>query len=79
MMTDITAKICFVFHLSNICSNLPYMTHKSVFLNLREGGGGGGGGATHPTPHSDWGGGGGGYLSKYSDVPTIYKLNDLHL
>ena len=31
----------------------------------------------YPTPHSYWGGGG--YLSKYSDVPTIYKLNDLHL
>ena len=56
------------------------MTHKSVFLNLREGGGGGGGGATHISNFSQLlGGGGGGYLSKYSDVPTIYKLNDLHL
>ena len=56
------------------------MTHKSVFLNLREGGGGGGGGATHISNFSQLlGGGGGGYLSKYSDVPTIYKLKDLHL
>ena len=77
-MTDITAKICFVFHLSNICSNLPYMTHKSVFLNLREGGGGGGGGATHISNSSQLLGGGG-FLSKYSEVPTIYKLKDFHL
>ena len=58
------------------------MTHKSVFLNLREGGGGGGGGATHISNSSQLlggGGEGGGYLSKYSDVPTIYKLKDLHL
>ena len=55
------------------------MTHKSVFLNLREGGGGGGGGATHISNSSQLWGGGGGYLSKYSDVPTIYKLKDLHL
>ena len=44
------------------------------------GGGGGGGGATHISNFSQLlGGGGGGYLSKYSDVPTIYKLNDLHI
>ena len=57
------------------------MTHKSVFLNLREGGGGGGGGATHISNSSQLlgGGGGGGYFIKYSDVPTIYKLKDLHL